>query len=220
MTDISTTVTVRQAGRDDAEDLTSVLAEAFFDGPVADWLVPDHSDRRAVYRRYFELVLNHGLDHGHVDTTTDLSAVAIWYPRLEPPPKGSLGHQPELEEATGVYAPRFTLLDAVFEAHHPGEPHHYLAYAAVKPEQQGRGVGASMLGHYHRQLDALGMPAYLEANNLRNRELYVGLGYRAGPPLILPTTGPTIWRMWRGQPDAAAPAAFPASGPVPRRRSL
>ncbi|MEK8106537.1 GNAT family N-acetyltransferase [Micromonospora sp. M12] len=112
-----------------------------------------------------------------------------------------------------MYAPKFTLLDAVFEALHPSEPHHYLAYVAVKPEQQNRGVGAALLSHYHRQLDVLGMPAYLEASNLRNRELYLLLGYRAGPPLILPTTGPTIWRMWRGQPDAAAPAGFPKSGP-------
>ncbi|MEU8284125.1 GNAT family N-acetyltransferase [Micromonospora sp. NPDC048905] len=218
MTDISTNVTVRQAGRGDAEGLISVLAEAFFDGPVADWLVPDRSDRHAVYRRYFELVLNHGFDNGYVDTTADLSAVAIWYPRIEPPPN-FLEHPAVLEAATGVYAPKFALLDAVFEAFHPSEPHHYLAYAAVSPEQQNRGVGATLLSHRHRQLDALGMPAYLEASNVRNRELYVRLGYRAGPPLILPTTGPTIWRMWRGQPDAARPAGFPASGPLPRRNA-
>ncbi|MET8042514.1 GNAT family N-acetyltransferase [Micromonospora sp. NPDC005215] len=220
MTDISTTVTVRQATHSDAAPLIAVLVEAFLDGQVADWLVPEANDRRAVYRRYFELVLNHGLENGHVDTTADLSAVAIWYPRVEPPPKGSLEYQPALEEATGVYAARFALLDAVFEAFHPGEPHHYLAYVAVSPEQQGHGVGAAMLGHYHRQLDALGIPAYLEASNLRNRDLYVRLGYRAGPPLILPTAGPTIWRMWRGQPEAPAPAGFPASGPLSRRRSL
>ncbi|MEU7753733.1 GNAT family N-acetyltransferase [Micromonospora sp. NPDC049171] len=219
MTDISTSVTVRQAGRDDAADLISILAEAFFDGPVADWLVPDLSDRHAVYHRYFELVLNHGLENGQVDTTADLSAVAIWYPRTEPPPN-VLEHPAVLEAATGVYAPKFALLDAVFEAFHPSEPHHYLAYAAVSPEQQNRGVGATLLSHHHRQLDALGMPAYLEASNLRNRELYVRLGYRAGPPLILPTTGPTIWRMWRGQPDAARPAGFPASGWLPRRSAL
>ncbi|MET8090788.1 GNAT family N-acetyltransferase [Micromonospora sp. NPDC005220] len=220
MTATSTTVTVRQATRDDTGPLTSILAAAFFDGPVADWLVPDHADRHTVYRRYFELVLNHGLDHGYVDTTADLSAVSIWYPRAEPPLGESPGYQAALEAATESYAPKFTLLDAVFEAFHPIEPHHYLAYVAVKPEQQSRGVGAALLNHSHRQLDALGMPAYLEASNLRNRELYVRLGYRAGPPLILPTSGPTIWRMWRGKPDAARPSGFPASGPLSRRRSL
>ncbi|MEV4824547.1 GNAT family N-acetyltransferase [Micromonospora sp. NPDC049274] len=220
MTHISTSVTVRQATRGDAEPLVAVLTEAFFDGPVADWLVPDHRDRQIVYRRYFELVFNHGLDNGHVDTTADLSAVAIWYPRAEPRRGDSREYQVALEAATGTYAPKFALLDAVFEAFHPSEPHHYLAYVAVQPEQQRRGVGAALLDHHHRQLDALGMPAYLEASNLRNRELYVRLGYRAGPPLILPTTGPTIWRMWRGQPDAARPAAFPESRLLPRRRSL
>ncbi|WP_030334602.1 GNAT family N-acetyltransferase [Micromonospora parva] len=217
MTDISTGVTVRQATRGDTEGLISVLAKAFFDGPVADWLVPDPTDRRTVYQRYFELALNHGLDKGHVDTTADLSAVAIWYPRTDPEPKSALEYSAAMEAATGVYAPKFTLLDAMFEAFHPSEPHHYLAYVAVNPEQQNRGIGAALLSHHHRQLDALGMPAYLEASNLRNRELYVRLGYRAGPPMILPTTGPTIWRMWRGQPNAARPAGFPESGLLPRR---
>ncbi|MEV4210161.1 GNAT family N-acetyltransferase [Micromonospora sp. NPDC049662] len=220
MTVTSTTTTVRQATRDDMRPLTSVLAAAFFDGPVADWLVPDHADREAVYHRYFELVLDHGFDHGHVDTTTDLSAVSIWYPRAEPPLGESPGYQAALEAATKAYAPKFALLDAVFEAFHPSEPHHYLAYVAVKPEQQNRGVGAALLTHRHRQLDELGMPAYLEASNVRNRELYVRLGYCAGPPMILPTSGPTIWRMWRGQPRAARPNGFPTSIPLPGRRSL
>ncbi|MDG9674684.1 GNAT family N-acetyltransferase [Micromonospora sp. DH14] len=220
MTDISTGVTVRQATRGDAEGLISVLAEAFFDGPVADWLVPDPNDRRTVYQRYFELALNHGLDNGHVDTTADLSAVAIWYPRTDPEPQNALEYSAAMEAATGVYAPKFTLLDTMFEAFHPSEPHHYLAYVAVNPEQQNRGIGAALLSHHHRQLDALGMPAYLEASNLRNRELYVRLGYRAGPPMILPTTGPTIWRMWRGQPNTPGPVAFPKSRPLPRRRPL
>ncbi|SCG38669.1 GNAT family N-acetyltransferase [Micromonospora coxensis] len=219
MTAVSTSVTVRRATRDDTDPLISVLAEAFFAGPVADWLIPDHDDRRAVYQRYFELVLHHGLEHGHVDTTIDLSAVAIWYPRPEPPRGTSPEHQVALEAATGVYAPKFTLLEAMFEAFHPREPHHYLAYVAVSPEQQGRGVGAALLNSYHRRLDAVGMPAYLEASNMRNRRLYLRLGYRAGPPLILPTSGPTIWRMWRGTPTATGPAAFPATEPLSRRRA-
>ncbi|MFJ6197278.1 GNAT family N-acetyltransferase [Micromonospora sp. NPDC092111] len=219
MTQTRNRVTVRPATHDDAGPLISVLAEAFVDGPVADWLIPDPDDRRAVYHRYFRKVLLHGLAHGEVDTTADLAAVAIWYPRPERPSGIPAEHLAALEQATGVYAPKFTLLDAMFEAFHPQEPHHHLAYLAVCPERQNRGIGTALLRHHHRQLDTLGVPAYLEASNTRNRELYRRLGYRAGPPLILPTAGPTIWRMWRGQPSAAGPAAFPATGPRPRRRA-
>ncbi|MFF0097735.1 GNAT family N-acetyltransferase [Micromonospora sp. NPDC005257] len=219
MTAPSTSVTIRRATSADTVRLVSVLVEAFFDGPVADWLVPDHDDRRAVYHRYFALALRHGLDHGHVDTTTDRSAVAIWYPRHEPAPSAPPEHQAALEAATGRYAPKFTLLEAMFDAFHPREPHHYLAYVAVSPDQQSRGIGAALLGSYHRRLDALGLPAYLEASSMRNRRLYLRLGYRAGPPLVLPTSGPMIWRMWRGPAGAAGPAAFPITEPQPRRRA-
>ncbi|MFI7221259.1 GNAT family N-acetyltransferase [Micromonospora maritima] len=219
MTALSTSVTIRRATSADTDRLVSVLAEAFFDGPVADWLIPNHDDRRAVYHRYFTLALRHGLDHGHVDTTAGLSAVAIWYPRLEPPRPAPPEHQAALEAATSRYAPKFTLLEAMFDAFHPREPHHYLAYVAVSPGQQGCGVGAALLGSYHRRLDALGLPAYLEASNMRNRRLYLRLGYRAGPPLLLPTSGPTIWRMWRGPAGAAGPAAFPATESQPGRRA-
>ncbi|AXO37827.1 GNAT family N-acetyltransferase [Micromonospora sp. B006] len=219
MTVPSTGVSIRRATPADIDPLVSVLVDAFFDGPVADWLVPDHDDRRAVYRRYFTLVLRHGLTHGHVDTTTDRSAVAIWYARPVPPPAAPPEHQAAVEAATGPYAPKFTLLEAMFDVFHPREPHHYLAYVAVSPDEQSSGVGTALLDSYHRRLDALGLPAYLEASNMRNRRLYLRLGYRAGPPLILPISGPTIWRMWRGPAGAAGTAAFPDTEQRPRRRT-
>ncbi|MEU9505988.1 GNAT family N-acetyltransferase [Micromonospora sp. NPDC048170] len=212
-------LTVRRATADDAGPLITVLAEAFLDGPVADWLVPDPHERRTVYFRYFTLVLHHGLQHGRVDTTSDLSAVAIWYTRDEVPLLASTDHYYEVEKATGRYAPKFLLLDAIFETHHPHPPHDYLAYAAVDPHRQGRGVGTALLTHAHQTLDEAGRAAYLEASNSRNRDLYQRLGYRQGSPIHLPTDGPLIWRMWRGQPTDGTPAPFP-SDLLPFRRPL
>ena len=86
MTIASNDLAVRPATDADADRLIAVLAEAFHDGPVADWLIPDPDERRAVYYRYFPDALQHGLEHGKVYTTSDQSAVTIWYPRLEPTP--------------------------------------------------------------------------------------------------------------------------------------
>ncbi|MFG1779042.1 GNAT family N-acetyltransferase [Micromonospora sp. NPDC049048] len=213
----NSTLTVRQATRDDAGPLITVLVEAFLNGPVADWLVPDLDERRNVYFRYFTHVLHHGLQHGRVDTTSDLSAVAIWYTRDEVPLRAPADHHHKVEEATGRYAPKFLLLDAIFETHHPQAPHDYLAYVAVDPCQQGQGVGSALLTTAHRTLDATNRPAYLEASNTRNRDLYLRLGYRQGAPIHLPTQGPLIWRMWRGQPTDGTPAPFPTDL-LPRRR--
>ncbi|MFG1886257.1 GNAT family N-acetyltransferase [Micromonospora sp. NPDC049051] len=213
----NSTLTVRQATCDDAGPLITVLVEAFLNGPVADWLVPDLDERRNVYFRYFTHVLHHGLEYGRVDTTSDRSAVAIWYTRDEVPLRAPADHHHEVEKATGRYAPRFLLLDAIFETHHPHAPHDYLAYLAVDPRHQSRGIGSALLTTAHHTLDATNRAAYLEASNTRNRDLYLRLGYRQGEPIHLPTQGPLIWRMWRGQPTDGTPAPFPTDL-LPRRR--
>ncbi|TCB89400.1 N-acetyltransferase [Micromonospora zingiberis] len=209
---------VRPATEADAGRLIAVLAAAFHDGPVADWLIPDVEQRCAVYYRYFRDALHHGLKHGEVYTTSDQSAVAIWHPHLEPGPTDLHKRLETLEAIAGVHAPKFVLLEEMFDAFHPDEPHHHLAYVAVDPQQQSRGIGAALLNHHHRHLDRLHLPAYLEATNMRNRQLYLRLGYTAGPTMALPTDGPTIWRMWRGRPIATRRSPFPPTRP--RRRSL
>jgi GNAT superfamily N-acetyltransferase len=187
-------VAVRRATHDDAATLTAVLAEAFLPGPVGDWLIPNLTHRRTIYHRYFSLMLHRGLQHGHVDTTTDLSAVAIWYDRTQPPPPSSADY--DLTQATGIYTPRFALLDATFEADHPREPHHYLAFVAVDPNLHRTGIGTALLTAHHGLLDHTGTPAYLEASNERNRDLYLRLGYTPRTPITMPN-GPTLWPMWR-----------------------
>ncbi|PZG17145.1 GNAT family N-acetyltransferase [Micromonospora craterilacus] len=212
------TVTIRPATRTDAGPLIAVLAEAFHEGPLADWLIPDPADRRTVYYRYFKDAFHHGLEHGQVHTTSDQYAVAIWYPRLEPSPTNAHQRLAALEAIAGPYAPKFALLEEMFEAFRPDEPHHYLAYLAVDPTRQSRGIGAALLADQHRRLDQLGLPAYLEASNMRNRRLYLRHGYTAGPTIVLPTDGPIIWRMWRGAPTSGGRTSFPRTRR--RRRSL
>ncbi|MFD2768013.1 GNAT family N-acetyltransferase [Micromonospora eburnea] len=197
------TVAIRRATPPDAAALVRVLVDAFFDGPVADWLIPGLAERRVVYHRYFRLMLDHGLRQGRVDTTTDLTGVAIWYRREDVIPAGPDLHD-ELEKACGEYAPKFLLLDALFAAHHPRVPHDYLAYLAVDPAAQGRGVGSALLNHAHRTLDARNEPAYLEASNEHNRRLYLRHGYQSGPPVQASTGAPPIWPMWREAADGGA----------------
>lgn len=197
MTTIPTDLAVRRATPPDARQLLPVLVDAFLDGPVADWLIPDRTERRAVYYRYFWLMLDHGLRHGRVDTTTNLAAVAIWYRRDETTTPTTPTHQDQLERACGIYAPKFLLLDALFAANHPHLPHEYLAYLAVDPGWQGRGIGSMLLDHAHKTLDAENQPAYLEASNEHNRRLYLRHGYQTGQPIQASWEAPPIWPMWR-----------------------
>ncbi|WP_346775931.1 GNAT family N-acetyltransferase [Micromonospora sp. HNM0581] len=191
---------VRPATRTDAGPLIAVLAEAFHDGPLADWLIPDPGDRRTVYYRYFRDAFYHGLDHGEVHTTGGQTAVAIWYHRREAVPARP-DRPAALDRIAGAYAPKFLLLEEAIEGCHPDRPHHYLAYLAVDPTRQNQGLGTALLNHGHGRLDQLGAPAHLEASNPRNRGLYLRHGYTTGRTVGLASDGPAIWPMCRAAAD-------------------
>lgn len=195
---MTTTVPIRAATAEDVEALSAVLVDAFRTGPLADWLVPDATERREVYGRCFPLVLAHALDAGRVEVAGDGAAVAIWLPATE----AVAAEEPSefdlrLAEAAGSSLDRFLQKISACEPHHPQAPHHYLAYLGVIPERQGTGLGSALLDHHHARLDAAGLPAFLEATNPRNRDLYLRHGYTTPGPIELPDGGPPMWGMWR-----------------------
>ncbi|MDW5325348.1 GNAT family N-acetyltransferase [Plantactinospora sp. KLBMP9567] len=201
MTRVAPPAVIRHARAGDQQHLVSLLAVAFHDGPLADWLVPDDTARPAIYRDYFGIWVEHALQHGMVHVTGDLSGVAIWYSMTDPMPDPNADWR--LIAGCGRWWRRLDLLADVFAEHHPTWPHHYLAFLAVAPDRQQQGIGAALLHHHHAQLATLWLPAYLEASNHRNRALYLRHGYRNDGPVQLPDNGPQIWPMHRPQTAAA-----------------
>jgi hypothetical protein len=75
---------------------------------------------------------------------------------------------------------------------------------AVRASRRGLGIGSHLLEAHHILLDADGTPAYLEADDPRNRELWLRHGYTdVGAPVLVPGSGCPIWPMWR-HPDPTA----------------
>jgi predicted N-acetyltransferase YhbS len=184
----------------DVTEITRVLAAAMGDGPVARWLAPDPALRREYAPAYFEIFAEHAARYGEVygsvnPDTGDLTGVALWFPltQLIPPPAD---YDVRLKDASPDAFDRASELDAALLAHHPIDPHHYLAFLAVHPDHQNQGIGTALLNRHHARLDAAGLPAYLEANDPRNRDLYLRHGYLGRTPILLPD-GPPIWPMWR-----------------------
>jgi GNAT superfamily N-acetyltransferase len=190
---------IRNVAPVDITEITRLLAAAMGDGPVARWLAPDPDVRRDYAPAYFEIFAEHAVRYGEVyatvDEAGDMSGVALWFPltALIPPPAD---YDVRLKDASGLAFDRARELDAALEAHHPMEPHHYLAFLAVHPRYQSRGIGSALLDRHHGRLDAAGLPAYLEANDPRNRDLYLRHGYECRQAITLPD-GPPIWPMWR-----------------------
>lgn len=183
--------------------VADLVAEAFAELPAVAWLVPD-GDRRAIPRGHFALLVEHAMTWGEVHLTTDGAGAAVWFFRDGDPPPPPADYDARLAAATGAYLDRFRVLDELFDAHHPGEPHHHLGLLAVRPGRQGAGYGTALLRHHHRRLDAEGIAGYLEASSAASRALYARHGYLDRGRFRLPD-GPPFYPMWR-------PPAGPRAG--------
>jgi GNAT superfamily N-acetyltransferase len=188
---------IRTATPADQQTVSDLLAEAFLYGDLADWLIPHLDTRARIYPHYFALHVEHALTHGQVEMAADATAVAIWYP-IDAGPLPELPDYPQrLADITGRFHQRFATLEQTMHDHHPyDQPHDYLAFLAVHPDQQRHSIGSTLLEHHHAWLDATGTAAHLEATGPRNRRLYTRHGYRPQPVLHLPA-GPTLYPMRR-----------------------
>ena len=186
-----------RAGEADIGVLAQVIADAFFSLDVCRWLISDGPARRAAFPGYFRLYVEHAIADGLVQTTPDRDAAALWIPGDGPtaPPEEYAGL---LAAITGPYLGRFLAFDEQLDRHHPsGAFHEHLAILAVRPDRQGRGIGTTLLGARHAELEDQGIPAYLEASDERTRRLYLAHGYAdRGSPIAL-ADDVRMYPMWR-----------------------
>ncbi|MDG4768551.1 GNAT family N-acetyltransferase [Solwaraspora sp. WMMD406] len=203
----------------DAGPIAELIAEAFQPLDQVAWLVPDPERRREVLAANFRILVEHALFFGEVDLMHDRSAVAVWFNRTRtvPPP---VDYERRLADACHPYTDRFQLLDKLFDAHHPTEPHHHLAFLAVSPNKQCAGRGTALLNHHHAQLDHIGLPAYLEASSSGSRDLYARHGYQQRDQFHLPD-GSAFYPMWRPAESSATNASrHPTQLPGPGHSSV
>jgi ribosomal protein S18 acetylase RimI-like enzyme len=185
------------ASTPDAEWIADLIGGSFQHLGVTEWLLPDPAERAKILPRNFQIYVEYALSYGTVHVFEDRSAAAVWVPRGfgELPPPEDYDHR--LAEVCGEATVRFQQLDELFEANHPHEPHHHLAFLAVSPDHQGAGLGSSLLDHYHATLDRENIAAFLEASSTGSRDLYQRKGYELlGEPYAVPN-GAMFWPMWR-----------------------
>jgi GNAT superfamily N-acetyltransferase len=217
--------TVVRADAADLDTLSQVIAGAFHDLAPSRWLIDDPAARREIFPGYFRIYVEHAIASGVVHTTPDRTAAALWIPVSEDGPAQPLDYDARLAVATRPWTARFLAFDAALDRHHPtGVPHHHLAMLAVSPHRQGQGTGTALLRAYHQMLDHdARIPAYLEAADLRTRQIYLRNGYADhGPPIQLPDDGPQMYPLWREcRPEAVTAggkgeaAGHPEGWPVP-----
>lgn len=189
------TTRVQSATRADVRALSHLIAAAFAPLAVCHWLVPDPTHRIEILTDHFEITVDHALTHGHVDTTPERLGAAVWLPSDH---LDIDDYDYDLEAICGRHLPRFRALDATMTHHHPTNRHDYLAFLAVAPTLQGRGIGGALLTHHHATLDREGRAAYLEAVDPASTRLYQRHGYRRfGDPLTPDDADADLYPMWR-----------------------
>jgi len=210
MTRPGTNREIRRATPDDINATSNLIATAFHELDVSAWLVPDPSQRTRVLANNFRIFVEHALTHGAIDVIDDssgnLTAAAVWFPEQDGHTAPPDDYDARLQDACGPATDRFHTLDQNFADTHPDAfPHHYLAFLATEPNEQGQGHGSALLRHHHSHLDHHDTPAFLHASCARARDLYLRHGYQCrGDAFRLPG-GPPMWPMWREPTSRSKP---------------
>ena len=198
--------TIAPASSADVPAAASVLASAFANDTVMGTLIDGQYKESRLARLFRALMRTGALRTGRIDLTrrdTDggLLGAAIW----EPPGRHfSLLDQarelPSFVRALGWGGlGRAVRIQRTLAHHRPAEPHWYLAQIGVSAEARGMGVGSALLESRLEQIDAEGLPAYLESSNERNRALYRRHGFESIASIDrIPNASPTgMWRAAR-----------------------
>lgn len=195
---------IRDAHPADHPQVVEVLAAAFTDGPIARWLDPNPASRPEHSHAYFTAVVAQTGAYGSIRVAQEyegIVAAALWLPHplaVAEPAQTTAPQHHEAGVPDGDVARRMHTLELLLESRHPPEAHHHLAFLGVRPDRQNLGIGSYLLTQHHGHLDAIGIPAYLEANDPRNHALYLRHGYTdVGSPLVVTLTGNPVWPMWR-----------------------
>ena len=191
---------IRRARQDELPRVARLLAEAFYDDPVASWVYRDDRRRLARLDTLFTLNLRRvAMRHDEVWATEHDAGAAMWMP----PGTAKLGTGEELRmmpamlRGAGRDSIRLLRLLSAFDAGHPYEPANwYLPFVGVTPAYQGRGFGSALLRPVLDRCDAEGTPAYLEASSPRNRALYERHGFEVRDEIRV-ADSPPVWPMWR-----------------------
>lgn len=183
----------------DVPTVGAVLARAFQEDPVFQWLTPDDEARRARLPAVFEAFAHVFVPHDETYLTADEAGAAIWAPAAVDPfaqdeTRDAFGER--MIAALGGDVDKAFLLDEILGEHHPDEPCLFLQFVGVVPEQQGRGIGSRLLETVLARADTTATPAYLDATSSDNRRLYERHGFETIGEVMLPD-GPPLWSMWR-----------------------
>lgn len=186
------------------DELSHVLARAFFDDPMIEYIVPDEEKRKRVLPWFMKKAAQISHRYGEPFTTAGkIDGAALWLP-----PGKTILSLPMMIRV-GMLAAPFKFGPPTFmkfmgamnhlEHFHKRDvppDHWYLFVLGVDPDRQGQGVGGKMIAPILERADKDRLPCYLETMKERNVTFYKKHGFE----VVVDDTfkdGPRYWTMKR-----------------------
>jgi len=158
----------------DLERIKGVLKLGFASDALIRWIFPDAANYLKSFDLWMQEFSKIAFENDLVYSEKNFAGASIWHP-------------PGAKFDEDALAPTFDAipeerLETVakffeeFEKYHPDDAW-YLAFIAVDPSQQRKGIGSFLLKEALQMIDQRGDRAYLEASNEQNKALYERHGF-------------------------------------------
>ena len=187
----------RPARWDDIPVVAAILAEAFRDDPVTNWLL---RGPRATGALFAAMIRHVYLPAGRVELLGDDGAAA-WLPHDAPKHLPILARLRLMVLVTmaggfGVIG-RVAALEKAMAAQRPDKPHFYLFAIGVRHRAQGQGLGGRLIDPVLAACDERGDAVYLENSNPANHRFYASRGFETLSVFRPAERAPSLEAMWR-----------------------
>ena len=185
---------------DEHERASEILAAAFHDDPMFEWLIPE-PDRRVRWTRW---ILRTMIDVCDPIFAWDHDGKLGGLLASVPPGKWPLPFLRGVRAYAGaglfpwpskrLAVDGLRIQNAIGRVH-PKEPHLYVAVLGVDPRHQGKGAGRALLSHALEIAATAPAPAYLETTRPRNLGYYRNFGFEVTREMEFPNGAPPLWTM-------------------------
>jgi ribosomal protein S18 acetylase RimI-like enzyme len=196
---------VRSAATAELDVVAEVLADAFREDPIFDWILRNDERRDSARVQFFRGWTADEFEHDRrihvVERDGSIVSASLWTdpPGAQPSPRLALLRSLwGMRELTGLARfPRFARMVMSSEARHPRFPHYYLGAIGSARSARGSGAGSTMIRATLEESDAAGLPTYLESSNPRNLSFYWRHGFHVIDELRFGRNAPALTLMLR-----------------------
>jgi ribosomal protein S18 acetylase RimI-like enzyme len=189
-------IPVRKASVSDFPALEKMLARAYNDDPMTNWVCLQDRHRTERIVGFMNLGLHLALPFGEIYTTKGQTGSAGWIP----PGKTDsvLTLLTKGIRSTGVrHGISALIVGFIVSKRRPKTPHWELITLGVEPSLQGKGIGCAVLQPILSQCDHDHIPAYVVTQTEKDVRFYEHRGFKVTEQTKLPCGAPDCFCMWR-----------------------